>query len=914
MSNRFSFSARDNAEYLDSLYVNFQRDPLSVDEAWRKFFEGFDFGLSRVPEKGTTDDARNLIHVQFLIDTYRRFGHRSAHLDPLSKKPALREELSLKAFGLDAVDKNTLFSPFNFTSPSISLGDLEAKLQRTYTGSIGVEYLEVENPEALKWLAQKMEAVENRPVIPAERRRRALEKVAAAEGFEKFLHTRFVGQKRFSVEGLDAVIPLLDHLSDVLGSLGAEEIDIGMAHRGRLNVLINYMGKPFEKLVKEFEGAPWTGSVEGDVKYHMGYASTYKTASEKKLNVFLAANPSHLEAVNPVLEGFVRSRQGNQSDLNRKKIIPILLHGDAAFIGQGVVAETLNLSNISGYRTGGTVHIITNNMIGFTTECRDSRSAVYSSDLARMLRAPVFHVNADDVDAVLWTAELAGEYRQKFGQDVLIDLVGYRRHGHNEGEEPSFTQPILYKTIASHPTLYSVYSALLLKEKIVSSDEVKQISDYVRELLQAGMEKAKAAGYVIPKPAWPIGFESIMDSPIVSEGEIFEQCSTKVAEADLKRVLSVMTTVPSEFTLHPKAKKLVETRSAMLQGEGSVDWGTGELLALGTLSVEGHPVRFTGQDSKRGTFTSRHAVFFNFETQKELSVISQLNGAKFDIHNSPLSEAACIGFEWGYSLASPESLVVWEAQFGDFCNGGQILIDQYLVSSEAKWRQTSGLVLLLPHGYEGQGPEHSNARPERFLQLCGANNISVVYPSTPAQHFHALRRQVLRKFRKPLIVLSPKSLLRDPDVISQLSEFTVGKFETLLDDPRATNEAVGVIFCTGKIYYDLKRQLETTEYRKTIAIIRVEQLYPFDLVRAKSILSKYKQAKNFVWAQEEPLNMGAWMFVRDYLEQACQSRLTPIGRPASGSTAEGSTKSHNVEQTRILNQAIEQVVLSRANK
>jgi 2-oxoglutarate dehydrogenase E1 component len=914
MSNRFSFSARDNAEFLDSLYFNFQRDPLSVDESWRKFFEGFDFGLSRDPEAGSGEAARNLLQVQLMIDTYRRHGHRSAYLDPLAKKPALREELSLKAFGLDSLDKSSLFSPVNFTTSSISLGDLETKLQRTYTGTIGVEYLEVDNSEAVKWLSQKMETVENKPSMSVARRRRALEKVAAAEGFEKFLHTRFVGQKRFSVEGLDAVIPLLDHLSDVLGGQGAEEINIGMAHRGRLNVLINYMGKPFEKLVKEFEGAPWTGVVEGDVKYHMGYASTYKTASEKKLNVYLAANPSHLEAVNPVLEGFVRSRQGHYSDLNRSKVIPILLHGDAAFIGQGVVAETLNLSNISGYRTGGTIHIITNNMIGFTTECRDSRSTTYSSDLARMLRAPVFHVNADDIDAVLWVAELAGEYRQKFGQDVFIDLVGYRRHGHNEGEEPSFTQPVLYKTIGSHPTAYSVYSSVLLKDKVVTSEEVKQISDYVRELLQAGMDKAKSPNYSLPKAHWPVGFESIMDSMSVQEGELFQDCKTKVSEANLKKVLEAITTVPGDFTLHPKAKKLLETRASMLNGEGNVDWGTGELLALGTLSLEGHPVRFSGQDSKRGTFTSRHAVFFNFETQKEVSVIGQLKGAPFEILNSPLSEAACIGFEWGYSLASPESLVVWEAQFGDFCNGGQILIDQYLVSSEAKWRQTSGLVLLLPHGYEGQGPEHSNARPERFLQLCGANNIFVVYPSTPAQHFHALRRQVIRKFRKPLICLSPKSLLRDPEVLSGLNDFSAGRFESLLDDPKAPANAVGVIFCTGKIYYDLKRHLETTEYRDLVAIVRVEQLYPFDLECAKSILKKYKSAKNFVWAQEEPLNMGAWMFVRDYLEQVCQTRLLGIGRPASGSTAEGSTKSHVVEQTRILNQAIEQVVLLRDKK
>jgi len=904
MSNRFSFASGSNADFIDGLYSRFQQDPLSVDDTWRKFFEGFEFGLKGVRDVVSTEDLHNHARIHGLIDSYRRHGHRSCHLNPLSAKPSLGEELSLRFHGLDSLSKDSVFSPLDFGGTSMSLGEIEAKLQRTYTGTVGVEFLEVDSSDACRWLLQKIEAHENKPKLSAGQKKRALEKVAEAEGFEKFLHTRFIGQKRFSVEGLDVLIPFLDHLTDCLVDQGAEEVNLGMAHRGRLNVLINYMGKSFEKLVKEFEGAEWSGVVDGDVKYHMGYSSNGTSSTGKIVRKFLAANPSHLEAVNPVLEGFTRSRQEIQGDVQRKKIIPILMHGDAAFIGQGVVAETLNMSGLNGYTTGGTIHVITNNMIGFTTEWTDSRTSYYSSDMARILRAPVFHVNADDVDSALWVAELAAEYRQKFGKDVVVDLVGYRRHGHNEGEEPSFTQPLMYKSIAKHPTLFQLYSENLVRDKIVGESEAKALFDSVRDKLQAGLDKARNPEYKIQKAQWPKEFQQVMESPIVSEKEVFEVCSTSVADKELKDCLKMMTQIPAGFQLHPKAKKVIDSRSAMLNDAGVVDWATGELLALATLAKENRHVRFSGQDAKRGTFTSRHSVFFDYENEKPLEILNQVGGARVDVINSPLSEAACIGFEWGYSLANRDSLVVWEAQFGDFCNGGQIPIDQYLVASEAKWKQTSGMVLLLPHGYEGQGPEHSNARPERFLQLCGENNMTVAIPSTPAQHFHLLRRQLVRNFRKPLVIMSPKSLLRDPDVISKTAEFTQGQFHTLLDDPSAPKSAKGVIFSAGKIYYELKRELEKSSNQADVALVRVEQLYPFDHATAKKILSRYKSAKNFVWAQEEPLNMGGWMFVRDSLEDATEAKLKGIGRPKSGTTAEGSTKAHLTEQTRILKEAI----------
>ena len=906
MSNRFSFAAGSNADFLDTLYLNFQNDPASVDETWRKFFEGFEFGSKRSDSDMTSDKALGLFKVQKLIETYRRLGHRSADLNPLAPKPALKQELSLKSFGLEGLDKKTVFAPLDFGHGEMSLEDIESRLQRTYTGSIGAEFTAIENPEALSWLTQKLESLEGRPSLSAKQRIWALGKVAHAEGFEKFLHTRFVGQKRFSVEGLEALLPLIDTLCDATAREGAEEVAIGMAHRGRLNVLINIMGKPFEKLVKEFEGSPWSGAVEGDVKYHLGYASTYKTFSGKSLKTYLAANPSHLEAVNPVLEGYARSRQNAIEDHSRKKLVPFLLHGDAAFIGQGVVAETLNMSHLKSYTTGGTIHIITNNMIGFTTEPEDSRSTMYSSDLARMLKIPILHVNADDVDAVIWVGEIAGEYRQKFGTDVLIDLVGYRRHGHNEGEEPSFTQPLLYKTIANHPTLFTLYSQKLVKDKVVTEAEAKAIFDATRDQLQAGLDKAKDPSFKLAAMKWPKGFEQLMESSPVDEKSIFESIKTQVTESSLKEAIKGLTSLPAGFNLHPKAKKVVDSRSSMLDHDGSVDWATGELLALATLAKEGHPIRFSGQDVKRGTFTSRHSVFFDYESGRDLEVLNQLGGAKVDIVNSPLSEAACIGFEWGYSHSSPNSLVVWEAQFGDFSNGGQIHIDQYLVSSEAKWKQTSGLVLLLPHGYEGQGPEHSNARPERFLQLCGAHNITVAIPSTPAQHFHLLRRQVHRGFRKPLVIMSPKSLLRDPEVISKSAEFTSGSFLPLLDDPQNLAKAKGMIFCTGKIYYDLKRELDSLGQTADVAIVRVEQLYPFDLESAKAILAKHKSVKKFVWAQEEPLNMGAWTYIKDHLEFATGEKVIPVSRPSSGTTAEGSNKAHQAEQSRILKTAIAQ--------
>lgn len=909
MTSRFSFATGNQAEYIESLYSDWKNDPNSVEGSWAKFFEGFDFG--RGEGSGLSQEqAQNHAKVEAFVNAYRRLGHLSAHLNPLEDKPSMSSDMSPEAHGLSAIDRNETFHPANFGDKAMTLSEIEQKLQNTYCSTIGADFRDINDIETVTWLQKRMESVENKPQLSKELRLNVLEHLTKAEGFEKFLHKRYLGQKRFSLEGLESLIPMMHVLADSASLQGGEEICVGMAHRGRLNVLANFMGKPYDHMLREFEGSEFNPfDIDGDVKYHLGFASELNTFSGNKVRLFLAANPSHLEAVNPVVEGFVRSRQRQENDHNRDKILPILLHGDAAFIGQGLVAETLNLSRLTSYQTGGTVHIITNNQVGFTTNPDDSRSCHYASDIAKLVRAPVFHVNADDPDACVWVAQLAMDFRQAFKRDVVIDLIGYRRHGHNESDEPSFTQPLMYKTIKKHPSVLTQYQKTLDQDTVISASDSKKTATDFGKVMQAAFESIKGNTPKLTPVKLPTKLEKTMNHRKVCREEIIATVETKVKKAEITKVVDALTSYPDGFSPHPKAKRVMDNRKDMISGQGSLDWATAELLAFGTLAMDGHHVRLSGQDCKRGTFTSRHSVFYDKDTGKDYETLNHISGQKesVDIINSPLSEQGCLGFEFGYSIADKNSLVLWEAQFGDFSNGAQIIIDQFLVASEAKWKQSCGLVMLLPHGYEGQGPEHSNARPERYLQLCGNLNVQVTNVTTPAQHFHLLRRQMKRDFRKPLICMTPKSLLRDPEVVSELKEFTTGAFNEVLDDTsiKDKKKVERLVFCTGKIFYEARKRAIELDSKDKAALIRIEQLYPFPKEQVEKILSEYAGVHNIVWVQEEPQNMGAWSFIRPRLEELLgrEQGLAYVGRRYSGTTAEGSGKAHIAEQSRIIDEA-----------
>jgi 2-oxoglutarate dehydrogenase E1 component len=690
-----------------------------------------------------------------------------------------------------------------------------------------------------------------------------------------------------------------------------EEFCLGMAHRGRLNCLVNFLGKSYELMLKEFEGTEYNAyDIDGDVKYHMGFASEVATMNGDRVRLYLSPNPSHLEIVNPVVEGFVRGRQRLLNDHERRKVLPILMHGDASFMGQGTVSETLNLSGLAGYSTGGTLHIVINNQIGFTTDPQESRSTTYSSDIAKMVRAPVLHVNADDPEAVIWCGRLALAYRQKFQRDIIIDLVGYRRHGHNEGDEPAFTQPLMYKKIAAHPTVLKIYADKLVAEGTVDVTTVEKEASDFRDRMQSAYDAVHGKKLPqIPAPVIPAGLQKTLTYKKASREEVAQPVATGVKTATLRSIVAKITKVPEGFTLNPKLSRLLENRQKMVEGQGAIDWGLGELLALGSLALEGRHVRFTGQDAQRGTFTSRHAVYTDFQTNERYEALNYLDPKQATVHviNSPLSEQGCLGFEFGYSVADPEALVAWEAQFGDFANGAQIIIDQFLSASEAKWKQTSSLIMLLPHGHEGQGPEHSSARPERFLQLCGNLNMQVAIPTTPAQHFHVLRRQLHRDFRKPLVLMTPKSLLREPLCVSPVADFQDGRFHEILDDTnQAKSDAERVIFCSGKIYYDLiKARTEQSQFAN-VPVIRLEQLYPFPYGQMEALLTSYPKLSEIIWTQEEPQNMGGWNFVRGRLLEVLKpnQKLNYVGRKNSGTPAEGSGKAHEAEQKRIIQDAL----------
>jgi 2-oxoglutarate dehydrogenase E1 component len=909
-------AARDNSDLIEAAYAQWLDNPDSVDPTWRAFFQGFTLGNTHAAPGGKPTAAAASAAGVHVIDSYkqaqiiryinahRSHGHLEAHLDPLGEKPAPHPKLSLAHFGLGEADLDESFTLTNFQGGGQrKLRDIVSAVKNTYCGTIGVEFMHVQDHDAREWLQRRMEAVENTPSYSKNQKTRILRRIHKAELFEKFLHTKFVGQKRFSLEGGETMIAALDSVIEHCGDLGVEEIVMGMAHRGRLSVLTNILRKPFEVLFEQFSEnyIPHTVAGDGDVKYHLGYESELKTTSGKTVEVRLAANPSHLEIVNPVVEGKARARQRIRGDTERKRVCPLLIHGDAAFAGQGVVAETLNFSQLPGYRTGGTLHFVVNNQIGFTTLPQDSRSTRYCTDVAKMIEAPVFHVNGDDPEAVCFVTSLALEFRCLFQRDAVVDMYCYRKHGHNEADEPAFTQPTLYKKVAAHPAISTLYTQRLVAAGTHTQADSDAIKAEYSAAMEASLEKAKQAE-IQRKSAGEKGDPFRDSNPVFQAGYSHAPVPTAVSKELLQSVVEAVTRVPANFTPNPKIKRLLEQRAALLTG-GAADWAMGETLAFGTLLAEGTPVRLSGQDCERGTFSHRHAVLYDMETRERYVPLLNLSDsqAKFCVYNSLLSEAAVLGFDYGYSLDYPQMLCIWEAQFGDFANGAQVVIDQFIVSGESKWQRVSGITLLLPHGYEGQGPEHSSARLERFLQLCAEDNIQVCNITTPANYFHALRRQMKSDLRKPLVVMSPKSLLRNPLAVSKLEDFTTGHFEEIIEDAHAPKKARRLILCSGKVYYDL-HSYRVANGIDDVAIVRVEQLYPLHHDKLAQIAKAHAKA-DLVWVQEEPQNMGAWSYIAPELETVFGRKARYVGREAAASPAVGALAVHKIELNAFLKDA-----------
>jgi 2-oxoglutarate dehydrogenase E1 component len=891
-----------NAEigYIDALYEDYKENPESVDFGWRKFFEGFELGQQRSGgEYAVSDDVLKEINVLNLIRGYRNRGHLFTKTNPVRERRKYFPTLDIKNFGLTEADLDKLFNAGIEIGPSpTTLRIIIQHLEATYCESIGAEYIYIRDPEKVEWLQKKMEGSKNQPNFSIEEKRQMLSKLNQAVGFENFLHTKFVGQKRFSLEGAETLIAALDAVINKGAELGIEEYVIGMAHRGRLNVLANIMGKTYDQIFKEFEGKGFVdGLFEGDVKYHLGYSSEIKTTQGKTVKLSLSPNPSHLEAVNPVVEGITRAKLDTTYHGNVDKIAPIIIHGDASVAGQGIAYEVQQMGGLKAYKTGGTVHIVINNQIGFTTNYIDARTSTYCTDIAKVTLCPVFHVNGDDVEAVSYAVNMAMEYRQKFDTDVYVDLLCYRKYGHNEGDEPRFTQPLLYKEIEKHPNPREIYSQKLQAAGKIESNLAKEMEQQFRQQLQERLEDSKkeSVGKVTSF------FESYWKGFHIADQKDFAKPSpnTKVTAKLFKDLADRITNIPEGFKAINKIQKLFTDRKGMIKKD-SYDWAMGELMAYASLLHEGHNVRMSGQDCERGTFSHRHAVIKREDSEESYTPVSSANPDRnFEIYNSLLSEYAVLGFEYGYAMTTPNTLTLWEAQFGDFSNGAQIIIDQFISSAAAKWKTSNGLVMLLPHGYEGQGPEHSSARLERYLQLCANYNMQVCYPSTPASLFHMLRRQMHRDFRMPLIVMTPKSLLRNALCVSTLKDFTTGGFNELIDDTYCDAKKVKrVLFCSGKIYYELI-QKQQDDKRKDVAIVRLEQLYPMPEQQMDAVCAKYKNAE-YCWVQEEPKNQGAWTFL---LRREENFKLKLISRKSSASPATGFSKVHAIEQGEIIEAA-----------
>ncbi|WP_343557503.1 2-oxoglutarate dehydrogenase E1 component [Sphingobacterium sp.] len=913
MDNLTYLSNADSA-YVDGLYQSYKQDPQSVDFGWQKFFEGFDFGqnaggtTSSVGE-ATPEHVLKEINVLNMINGYRDRGHLFTHTNPVRERRKYYPGKELETFGLAEADMSTVFN----AGVEVGLGpatlkDIRQLVEDTYCRSIGAEFKYIRNPEKIKWLQDRMEADRNMPKFALDTKKRILNKLNHAVVFENFLGTKFLGQKRFSLEGAESLIPALDSVIEKGAEIGIQEFVIGMAHRGRLNVLTNIMGKSYKSVFSEFEGKTYADDPEvnfgGDVKYHLGFSSEVKTNDGKSVHLSLAPNPSHLETVDPIVEGMVRSKIDFKYEGDSSKIAPIIIHGDAAIAGQGVVYEVTQMSKLDGYKTGGTVHIVINNQIGFTTNYKDARSGTYCTDVAKITSSPVFHVNGDDAEAVVYAINLAVEYRQKYKTDVFIDLLCYRRFGHNEADEPKFTQPLLYKIIEKHPNPKEVYAKKLITEGSIDEAYSKNIEKEFKAELQTKFEEAKTVEVLTEEiPMFKGAWEGLRPA---KKGEVLTTSDkTKVAKDLFLKLAKEITTLPADKKFFRKITRLFEDRAKMITAD-SYDWAMGELMAYATLLDQGNRVRISGQDVQRGTFSHRHAVLTLEDSEEKYVPLANIKGGdKFSIYNSLLSEYAVLGFEYGYASSNPNSLTIWEAQFGDFYNGAQIIVDQYLSSAETKWKRSNGLVMMLPHGMEGQGPEHSSARIERFLELCADENMILANCTTPANYFHLLRRQLVREFRKPLVVFTPKSLLRHPKVVSPLKDFTDAAFQEVIDDANvAAKDVKRVLFCSGKVYYDLLEKQETDK-RKDIAIVRLEQLFPIPTEQLKAIRKKYNKAKEFVWVQEENENMGAWSY---YCRKLMGTEIAFTGfvaRKESGSTATGYMKQHVAQQAEILNKSFE---------
>ncbi len=898
-------------EYLDNLYGQWTADPNSVEPHWHQFFQGFSMGMQLAASGESADLTQASDHiahtkqarVDSLIYHYRDLGHFAADLDPLGTSRPLPASLELSSFDLAEADLDERFDAGHFPLPNPSpLRDIIAALQDTYCRHVGVEYMHMQDREQRRWLQNRLEPKRCQPGFDKDRKLRILRELAQADGLEQFLNTRYRAKKRFSLEGADSLNCMLNEFVEASPEHGIRELSIGMAHRGRINVLVNVMQKTYRQLFTEFEEAWIEDFVEGggDVKYHRGYSSDHVTASGESVRLTLSPNPSHLEYVNPVVLGRARAKQRLRRDTERKQCVPVLIHGDAAFPAQGITAEMFNMSHLDGYTVGGSVHIVVNNQVGFTTNPSDAHSGNYCTDIAKMVSAPIFHVNGDDPEACTFVALLAMEYRQTFQSDVVIDMWCYRRFGHNESDEPSFTQPLMYKRIKQHQPVVEKYVQQLVDEKHITADQYTQMASDIKQQLDDAQSQTKEApvGSTVQafQSTWAGVVEEYSDDPV----------ETGVAIEQLRKVAAALGSVPRDFNVHKKLKKLLEYRGSAVTKQQPLDWGMGEMLAYGTLLQEGYAVRLTGQDVERGTFSHRHAVLFDQETAEPYDSLNHIGDgqAKFCIHNSPLTESACVGFEYGYSLGDPNMLVIWEAQFGDFANGAQVFYDQFLSSAETKWQRHTGMTLFLPHGYEGAGPEHSSARLERFLTLCARNNMQVVYPTTPAQHFHLIRRQMKRNFRKPLIVMTPKSLLRLAAATSPVDQLVSDRFHHILNDPKAPEpkDVNRLLLCSGKVYYDLAAHREKVKC-DDVAIVRVEQLYPLRMQSLKPIIEQYANAKVF-WVQEEPKNMGAWRYMEDKLREQLDLEVEYIGRDENSSPAVASSKMHQQEQHRILVNAI----------
>jgi 2-oxoglutarate dehydrogenase E1 component len=889
-----------NLEAIEGLYLRWKQDPAAVDPSWRYFFEGFDLGLARPAV--TAGPAAQTAIVR-LIGAYRDLGHFLAHLDPLSDARTSHPLLELSEFGLSEADLGRSFDTSYFVGlPRATLGELLKALRETYCRTIGVEYMHIQDTRIRQWLQERMEPRRNRPHFDRPRKLRILENLHNAELFERFLHTRYTGQKRFSLEGAETLIPILEAVVERAPELEVREIVVGMAHRGRLNVLANIIRKPYEDIFAEFEDKYLPDSLDGDgdVKYHLGFSGERVTSSGKRVHLSLSPNPSHLEAVDPVVEGRTRAKQDLFGDTHRRWGIPLLIHGDAAFAGQGLVAETLNLSQLAGYTTGGTLHVIINNQIGFTTAPSDARSTTYCTDVAKMIQAPIFHVNAEDPEACVYVAELALDFRQAFNRDVVIDMFCYRRHGHNEGDDPSFTQPIMYGKIRNKSSFSTIYNEQLVVTGELTVAEAEAIDSKFEGKLQEALNEVRSGPPESPALRGFAGHWRGLQ-PDYSHRPV----ETGVPEETLVHIAASLTRLPEHFHAHPKILPIFKGWQQDLSERRVVYWPLAELLAFGSLLLEWVPVRLSGQDSRRGTFSQRHSVLYDARTGEPYSPLNALgpDQAAYTAYDSLLSEAAVLGFDFGYSLDAPHTLVLWEAQFGDFANGAQVIIDQFMASSESKWQRDSGVVMLLPHGYEGQGPEHSSARLERYLQLCAEDNLQVCYPSTPAQYFHLLRRQMKRVFRKPLVVMTPKSLLRARAASSPVDELIQGHYHEVLDDAAADPDHIRrVLLCSGKIYYDLAER-RRQEKMDDVAIIRLEQLYPFPDELLTQMLGRFGGAEEWVWVQEESQNMGGWTFVEPRL-RALGYEFKYVGRDASASPATGSHEVHVREQREVVEAAL----------